>query len=615
MPRRFRWPRDSRPIVEVDGRVRIAARDAALKAEWGRIEGKQWAAAETFEDVCELSAQFCEGKLHSTPTHLGPRMPETVEIAAELANANRHGFLTDGSQPGRTQGQDGYYAQRAAVTGLASAETVERLRRLVEGTPLILNVSELATPRRSITPYRGDYSKAIVVTRDQDATVGFAELAPAWLNRARKWDEQRGGLTDEGRFEPEHPGDVTDFGYIPTRGEAERDHGIDMDGVLHVTIVDPRWGPHRTLWERLAQPDWDNPTPPPAETPMASPADYPPPPRIIPPGREDLYRRAEAAGAEVRRLTALYEAADRRAERLNQIYPAYHPVVRAADAETDRINTQVDRAEAVAERVHQERTAGLSSWIDVREDLPVCTTCDGSGQAPDRSPLPGVENSCRTCRGWGRADDGRPCPPVWSDADQRWIDPSTGRDVAPPGSSSDRSSLWWLDGVDTSKLSFSEVSDLARRAGDLRDEMQRQGDPPERIAEVDREYQRLLEAQEQARRRMTGATHTATPPTAPSPATSAGTGGGTTMSQQEVIAQLQAIQGAIETTLGATQEAQATLEQQEGHVQQVLDHGGQGADAVAQAVAAARQLFTDAGQHVGAAIQACEEAIQRASAV
>jgi hypothetical protein len=84
-------------------------------------------------------------------------------------------------------------------------------------------------------------------------------------------------------------------------------------------------------------------------------------------------------------------------------------------------------------------------------------------------------------------------------AEQREIDAEQAKEATVNEHSS---SLWWLDGKDTSKMSFNEVSELAIRAGDLRDEMQRQGDPPERIAEVDREYQRLLEAQQAAGQRM-----------------------------------------------------------------------------------------------------------------
>jgi hypothetical protein len=148
-------------------------------------------------------------------------------------------------------------------------------------------------------------------------------------------------------------------------------------------------------------------------------------PAHIPAGREDLWRRQEEADAEVRRLTALYEAAERRADHLNRIYPAYSPQVRAADAETERINTEVDRAEAVAERVHQERTAGLSSWIDHDPTAPICSECGGTGGPPGSD----AHSACKTCRGWGREDDGRPPIPVWSDKSQKWINPATGQSV------------------------------------------------------------------------------------------------------------------------------------------------------------------------------------------
>lgn len=106
-----------------------------------RAEAARWDNAATFDDVAELTAQFCEGKLQRTPTHYGPRDDETVEIAAPLAHANRQGFLTENSEPGRGAVEHGY-VQHAGVFGLAHPETVERLHRLVRGTRLAIRVGK-----------------------------------------------------------------------------------------------------------------------------------------------------------------------------------------------------------------------------------------------------------------------------------------------------------------------------------------------------------------------------------------------------------------------------------------------------------------------------------------
>ena len=72
-------------------------------------------------------------------------------------------------------------------------------------------------------------------------------------------------------------GDVwehTHFGFIPGR----REHFIDfgrpdlVEGAAYVTVYDPRWGDHRLLWDRLAQPAWDNPAPPETATSMPAPS-------------------------------------------------------------------------------------------------------------------------------------------------------------------------------------------------------------------------------------------------------------------------------------------------------------------------------------------------------
>lgn len=160
--------------------------------------------------------------------------------------------------------------------------------------------------------------------------------------------------------------------------------------------------------------------------------------RYIPAGREDLYRRQAIADAEVVRLEAAYKAAERKARELAQVLDRDDALVEDAEAEADRLYDEWGRAQAVADRIYQERTAGLSSWIDTSPHLPVCSACGGTGGP--RLAGGGIEDartSCRTCRGWGREDDGRGNLSVWNEKDQCWYDPATGRKVDVPEPSLD----------------------------------------------------------------------------------------------------------------------------------------------------------------------------------
>lgn len=201
------------------------AREELVAWRERRQQAALWEKAETFADLGELVARFCEGELVETPDHGGPRCPETVPVAAQLAHANRCGFVTTSSQPGYDH--DGSQ-QRAAVEGWAMPETAEQLEALVGGTRLQLQVSE----RRA---WRADYSRAFLVSR---------------------YVHPDGEVLEE-----------THFGFVP----GSRTDFIDLgrsdltDGALFVTVHDPEWGDHSLLWDRLATPNWDHPHPPTAE--------------------------------------------------------------------------------------------------------------------------------------------------------------------------------------------------------------------------------------------------------------------------------------------------------------------------------------------------------------
>ena len=85
-----------------------------------------WRTAKGFEDLCELSAQWCEGKFENTLTYLGKPDPESKPILPILSQCNRAGFFTTFSQPGMGNPAEGS-AQRATVHGYADEELARRL--------------------------------------------------------------------------------------------------------------------------------------------------------------------------------------------------------------------------------------------------------------------------------------------------------------------------------------------------------------------------------------------------------------------------------------------------------------------------------------------------------
>ncbi len=193
-----------------------AVRRAASTWSRRRAERRLWANVATVDELAELLARFVEGELTEWPYHAGPREPETVEIAPALATANRNGFLTIGSQPGRSEETGNGWEQRAAVDGLATPEVVGQLRDLVTGTRLQMQA-------RMPASWKTDYSTAVPVTRlgNHEHTVFGAVVPPREI-----------GFMFDGV-----PDDVVD-------------QLIDMH---QVAIVDPEWGDHDLLWQRLAQ--------------------------------------------------------------------------------------------------------------------------------------------------------------------------------------------------------------------------------------------------------------------------------------------------------------------------------------------------------------------------
>jgi hypothetical protein len=156
-----------------------------------RSDRKLWASARTLDDLCELTA------------------------------ANRAGFLTDGSQPGRGGVlQSGPLTregcQRAAVSGYAAADVLARLRSAAVGTGLIFE-AHLAARRRT------SYRHAVVVTLD-------AGKPFTWFGATLS----RSDLSFE--YETCH-----------------KDARNAVREAWQVTIIDPVYGRNDVLWPALAE--------------------------------------------------------------------------------------------------------------------------------------------------------------------------------------------------------------------------------------------------------------------------------------------------------------------------------------------------------------------------
>ncbi|WP_371604949.1 hypothetical protein OG345_41080 (plasmid) [Streptomyces sp. NBC_01220] len=203
-----------------------------IRLPWmSRAERQLWRAASTLDDLGELTAAWLEGKMQSQPAwqpRFGPD-DETLPHVPVLAIANRGGYVTNASQPGRLHtGADGTeWRQRAAVEGFVSDSLV--LQRLIDtaeqaGLDVVLN----------------------------DADHRTKDAIPVTLRNGKPH-------TTFGRTLG--PGDLK----VMWRGFPNA--LILMADAHQLTIVDPDFGPSARLWDVLAHAT-TRPTPyPPAPAP------------------------------------------------------------------------------------------------------------------------------------------------------------------------------------------------------------------------------------------------------------------------------------------------------------------------------------------------------------
>jgi hypothetical protein len=183
-----------------------------------RADRKRWASAQTLNDLGELTACWLAGELVQTPNHAGPPCAETIELIDVLAAANRAGFVTESSQPGRSDiRQSGSYAecgmQRAAVQGFAGDDVMAALRQAVAGTGLTFLASR--------APRRTDWRTAIVVTLDDGEPFTWFGATPSRRDLAGDYDYCRKSVV------------------------------AALQDAWQVTIVDPEWGRNDRLWPAL----------------------------------------------------------------------------------------------------------------------------------------------------------------------------------------------------------------------------------------------------------------------------------------------------------------------------------------------------------------------------
>lgn len=183
--------------------------------EWMTDEdAARWRSARTLADLAELTAQWLEGTVDSRYGYYWRPAPETTPLIGVLAAANRAGFLTDDSQPGVPRDEQGN-AQRAAVTGYATTDTLCKLCRHIADAGLILLAH---------TPASEGHVQAATVTVTLEEDYSYTTY---------------GGHV---------PREVLRDHY----GEGFHPEALDaLFGAWQVTLIDPEWGRNDVLWPAL----------------------------------------------------------------------------------------------------------------------------------------------------------------------------------------------------------------------------------------------------------------------------------------------------------------------------------------------------------------------------
>ena len=106
----------------------IMAESEAITPDQIETARRKWKEAQSFHELCSLTAAFIDGQLPYMPEWGGSSVDaETSPLVPYLAALNRAGFLTTTSQPGEDFPK---WKQRAFVDGFALEPVARRIARL-----------------------------------------------------------------------------------------------------------------------------------------------------------------------------------------------------------------------------------------------------------------------------------------------------------------------------------------------------------------------------------------------------------------------------------------------------------------------------------------------------
>lgn len=153
---------------EVMERARLAVRHGIDRIPTGgslsRADQRVWDEVESIADAGELVARWLEGDMETAPGYYGRPAAETEEMIPDLAELNRSGFVTLGSQPGEgpVRGNDNtWWWQRAFVDGISDVAVADRIEAASRG-------EGLEPVRHHGASRRTDYSRNMPVTATHD---------------------------------------------------------------------------------------------------------------------------------------------------------------------------------------------------------------------------------------------------------------------------------------------------------------------------------------------------------------------------------------------------------------------------------------------------------------
>ena len=169
---------------------------------------QRWKVAQSFKELCLLTAEFIEGKLPYFPDNAGDTIDEeTIPLIPYLSFYNHSGFLTSVSQPGLLNGN---FRQRAFVQGFSLKNTALDIARITLYSDLYV----------AVFPPNVEAGAMIPVTVDEYHPYTWAGFS--------------------------HTGELSHF--LQATGPVAAN---ELRQAWSVTIVDVSWGRVDFLWETL----------------------------------------------------------------------------------------------------------------------------------------------------------------------------------------------------------------------------------------------------------------------------------------------------------------------------------------------------------------------------